>query len=83
MPSHYSKASNYYLDILVLTIDDLHDFILILMTRGSIIDLFTMASWRSRMIHSIHLALVPHQGVMAGNVLVLGVVVVLEAVCLC
>ena len=35
------------------------------------------------MIPPVHPALVPHQGAMAGNVLVLGVVAILEAACLC
>ena len=42
-----------------------------------------MANQHSRTIPLVHLALVPQQGTMAGNVLVLGVVAVLEAACLC
>jgi arginine repressor len=35
VPSHSSKSSNFYLDILLLTTDDEHDFILILTAPGS------------------------------------------------
>ena len=42
-----------------------------------------MVNQRGQTIPSVHPALVPHQGTMAGNVLVLGVVAVLEAMCHC
>ena len=41
-----------------------------------------MVNRHGRMIPSVHPALVPRHGAMAGNVLVLGVVCVLEATCL-
>ena len=30
---HYSKSYNYYINILVLTTDDYHDFIVVMSTR--------------------------------------------------
>ena len=42
-----------------------------------------MANRRNRTIPLVHPTLVPRQSTMAGNVLVVGVVAILEATCLC